>query len=354
MFAPGLGISIILFILLGLLVALDTPERSELDLSMRPIGGRALSGVLILVVVCAGVLLAAGATTRTTLAELFVAKAAADYNTGSGLPHALTLVQDALILDPDSALAHRAAVELGILQLRELASKGATANTAALQTMLKHTIAEGLAAVSADSSDYQNWLELAGLYKGLGDSGIAGAYDNAQAAYKKAAAANPTNPIPLVNAGQIALATGDATSSISYLDAALVLKPDLPAAYYLRSQAKAIVGDLAGATLDAERAVSLAQQDPIAWYNLGAVFYVSGDYTDAVSALSQAASLNTNYANAYFVLSLAYQKTGDRPLALAAMQKVNALSPGNATVEQALAYLESASSTPVALPTKPK
>jgi tetratricopeptide (TPR) repeat protein len=356
-YAPGASVSILLFLFIGLLIGFDVEYRQGNYLS--PVRLQSTIGVfagLALFIFTLCVFFSSALTMRAVAAELFVSKAAQDYAAGQPLAHALALVEQALTIDPDSAIAHRAAVEVGLLQLRDLISKGADANTAELKTTLQKTIQQGLAAVSIDSSDYQNWLSLALLYQNLASTGVAGAYDNALSAYKKAAAANPTNPIPLVNAAQITMAQNDASSTLSFLNAALVLKPDLAVAYFLRSQVKGVLGDFQGAIQDAENAVSLARQDPLGWYNLGTVFYASGDYHDASLALSQAVSLQSNYANALFVLALSEQKEGNIPGALAAMKQVAQLNPGNAVVEQALQALQApiSTSTPKAAPTPRK
>ena len=342
-YAPGAAISIVLFILLGLLIASDgvRGRRSyTLPLGVNSMWG--VLGVLATIIVSAGVLYAGAATARATVSDLFVAKASTDFAKNGSVAKAIALVQRALFIYPENAVAHRAAVQVGLLQLQELIAKGANAQTSELKATLERTIAEGLRAVAIDSNDYQNWLSLASLYQSLARSGVSGAYDQALIAYKKASAASPTNPVPLVNAGQLALAQGDAKSAVMYLDEALALKPNLAVAYYLRSQARGTLGDFPNAIEDAKAAISLAREDALGWYNLGTIFYASEDYANASLALSQAVSLQNNYANALFVLSLALQKQNNFDGALAAMQRVAELNPDNSTVKDALTSIEAA------------
>jgi len=127
---------------------------------------------------------------------------------------------------------------------------------------------------------------------------------------------------------------------MSYLDAAVILKPNLAIAYYLRSQVEARESRFSEAIEDGKMAVSLAQQDPLGWYNLGVIFYTAGDHQSAALALQQAVSLNNDYANALFVLSLVFEKLGDHPDAIIAMRRVVALNPSDETALQALANLE--------------
>ena len=347
-YTPTLAISLILFFLLGLVVALATADRSRIF--ALPLRFSSLAGALtvtVFLVVCAAMLFACVVTARAALSDLMIQKAAFDFNTDTNVERALVLVQRALVIYPQNDQAHRAAVELGLQQLQKLIASGNKSDADALKNALSQTIASGLAAVSIDSTDYQNWLSLAGAYQNLASAGVEGAYQNAIAAYEKAAAANPTNPLPLIGAGQVALAEGDATSSVNYLNAAILLKNNLAVAYYLRSQGEGQMGNLQPAIDDAKNAISLAQQDPLGWYNLGTLFYISGDYQNAATALSQAVSLNNTYSNALFMLSLTFNKLNDHDRAILAMQKVVELNPTNGTATSTLASLIAASSTPI-------
>ena len=340
-YVPGPGLSFMLFLILGLLTALEAGNEGaawSVAFSARPARLFALAAVLVFALALAG---ASVYSLRASISDLLVSKAAADYRQTNDLAAALALVQDALRWYPNNDTAHRASVEIGFLQLQQLTAEGHAGDAALLQKTLADTIQEGLRAVSIDSRNYQNWLSLATLYQNLGGAGVSGAYQNALDAYKKAAAANPTNPLPLVGAAQAESALGDSASAISYLDQALALKPNLAAAYYMRSQLEGVSRNFAAAIADAKQAVQLSQQDPLGWYNLGTLFYVSGDSPDAKIALMQAVSLNNEYANALFMLALADDKTGDHQGALAAMQKVVELNPQDPNALSALQTLES-------------
>ncbi|HEY4516382.1 MAG TPA: tetratricopeptide repeat protein [Candidatus Paceibacterota bacterium] len=342
LYSPGIAVSVSLFLLIGLTLALGIGER-EIRAVRIPLDLRAYRGMLGIAafVVVAGLITLSGASiARATTSNLFVGKSSLDYQRGGTLAHSLELVQRALVVYQGNDMAHRASVELGLLQMQQLVASGDETSADELQAALSRTIQEGLKAVSINSSNYQNWLSLATLYQSLGGAGVAGAYDNALAAYQKAATANPTNPIPLIGSAQIAIAQNNSSSSMSYLDAAVILKPNLAIAYYLRSQVEARESRFSEAIEDGKMAVSLAQQDPLGWYNLGVIFYTAGDHQSAALALQQAVSLNNDYANALFVLSLVFEKLGDHPDAIIAMRRVVALNPSDETALQALANLE--------------
>ncbi len=344
--SPSFAVSCILFFVLGLIVAHDTSDMHAMwrvAVSVRSRRGM-LAGVLGLLIVGA-VCASSYATARALISNTFVSKSSVDYAAGKGLPHSLELIQTALVWYPSNSFAHRAAVEAGLVKLQQLMQQGDASNSAQLQTTLEQTITDGISAVSINSKDYQNWLALAALYQQLANIGISGASQHALGAFKKAAAVNPTNPVPLLNAAYLTLTLGDATSAVAYLNAALGLKPDLASGYYLRSQAKEILGESQDAIADAQKAISLAENDPIGWYNLGTILYAQNDYADAISVLQKAISLQSDYSNAYFLLSLSLERSGQSSAAIEAMQKVLSLNPGDQTVVQALAQLEIATST---------
>lgn len=352
-YTPTLAVSFVLFFLLGLSIALETTDQKSVF--ALPIGVRSLrggAGVLLLLLVGAAILFASAGVMRAVISDLLIQKAAVDFNTKEDVAQAISLVQKGLLINPKNDRAHRAAVELGLLQLQDLIAKGKTSDAAGLQEALSKTIQNGLTAVSIDSGDYLNWLALATLYRNLASVGIEGAYHNAISAYEKAAAANPTNPLPLIGAGQAALGEGEASTSLNYLNAAILLKPNMAVAYFLRSQAEGQMNNFPSAIKDAQTAVSLAQQDPLGWYNLGTLLYASGDYENAAAALSQAISLNNNYSNAIFVLALSYNKLNDHERAILNMRRVVELNPNNEVASSTLANLLAASSTSATTPKK--
>jgi tetratricopeptide (TPR) repeat protein len=342
LYTPGLALSILLFAFVGLFIALDAGEEIRepyyVALHIRSAWRMALVGVLVALSFV--ILSACTYAIRAALSDMLLAQSALAYSKTSDISHSLALVREALTVYPDNDAAHRAAVELGVLQMQQLLASGTQQDTNTLQATLAQTIADGLNAVSINSSDYQNWLALAGAYAEIGGAGVQGSYAKALSAYQQAAIANPTNPLPLIGAAQVAIAQNDASSSLRYLTAAIALKPDLAAAYFLRSQVEAGQHAFAAAADDAKMAVSLSQQDPLGWYNFGSILYAEGDYATAIQALSQAVSLQNNYANALFLLSLSFEKTGNHQQAVAAMQQVVSLNPADASAAQALSNLQ--------------
>lgn len=338
-YVPSIGISILMFLLLGILAGLNASSWRVAPLSLAP--QSILAFVLLLVVSCATI---AGALTesRTIVSTLITSRAAQVYQSTGDISQTASLVSQAVSIDPQNDTAQRAAVEVGLLQFSKLAeNSGADAATRdELKNTLSTTIAHGLSAVSIDNSSYQNWLALAGLYQSLAGQGIQGAYDQAEAAWLHAASTTPANPLPQIQLGQIALVQGNASSAKAYFTRAIELKPDLALPYYLRSQIEAGQASWQEAAQDAAAAVQLANQDPLGWYNLGVILYAAGDFNNAGLAFEKAVSIQNNYSDALFALAIVYDKVGAHPNAIAAAQKVVDLNPQNAQSAQVLQNLQ--------------
>jgi tetratricopeptide (TPR) repeat protein len=343
-YLPGIVLSALMFILIGIIVALEIRDSSRapfyVDVQAGSIIG--ISSAIIVIITSVFFALAAVTAMRAVVSHILVQRAASIYTSESKIEAPLSLVHKALSVFPENDLAHRAAVEIGLLQLSKLMESGKTDNAAQeqLKSELQSTISHGLTAVSIDSADYQNWLSLAVLYKNLAGVGIEGAYENARDAYQRSMAENPTNPLPHLQLAQLSLAQGKNAEAEAEITRALALKPNFGAAYYLRSQIEAADGRYPQAIEDASNATQLAPQDPVGWYNLGSILYVAGSYNLAVEALARAASLQNNYANAIFILGLSLDQVGRHEEALAAMQAVQKLNPNDETVQKIIANLE--------------
>jgi tetratricopeptide (TPR) repeat protein len=201
-----------------------------------------------------------------------------------------------------------------------------------LQKTLTETIDHGLAAISIDRVDYQNWLTLAVLYQELAGVGIEGAYEQAQTAYTSARNENPTNPVPVFRLAQLETARGNRGAAISNLDAALVIKPDFAPAHFLRSQLLAQDQRLEDAVASAVAVVQLVPGDPLGWYNLGVILYMGRSFNEAGAAFVQAVTLQPDYSNALFMLALTFHQVGQPEQAIQAMSRVVELNPTDTTV----------------------
>ena len=147
------------------------------------------------------------------------------------------------------------------------------------------------------------------------------------------------SPLPLLQLAQLELIQENTDVALQNLAAAIQLKPDLAAAYYMASQIYASKEDFKNAIPAATQAAQYGRNDPLGWYNLGAVAYAGKDYATAAAAEEQALTLNPQYANALYILGLSYYELERPDDALQVFNALNQLSPDQKVVTDILANL---------------
>jgi Tfp pilus assembly protein PilF len=341
-YTPGVALTGLTFMLLGLLAvaaAGDAPARAG------RVGIFDLRGLLSLIalLILSGVsVAAAGVADREVLSNLYVNKGSYVYQTSNDAVGAGRAIGSALSIAPQNDRAHRAAAELGIVELAMLIQTGQADEAARtkLQETLQNTIQHGLTAVEIDGANYQNWLSLAQIYSNLAGANVEGAMDSAKNAYNQAFTAQPTNPVPKLRLAQIAVAENDLAAARTNLQEAITLKPDFAAAYYLLSQVEAAAGQGDPAVQAAATAVQLVPEDPVGWFNLGYILYAGQSYANAAQALERAATLTPDYANALFILGLTYNALDRTQDALTVLTRVGQLNPGETWIQQLMGNIQ--------------
>lgn len=358
LYVPGPALGVLAFLTAGLLVAFLVQARitRPLYVALRKEGWHSIAQSVGLAVFGLVVILSLFGVSRALTSEILLNHSIVVYNDTKDVSASANLLNKALWVNSSNARAHRAAVELGLVQLQQLMAKADPKDEnarAQLQTTLQDTIQHGLDAVALNGNDYQNWIQLAGLYQQLAGVKVAGAYENARAAYQRARTQNPSSPEPLFQLAQLEIFEGHSDEALQNLAAAVQLKPDYAAAYYVASQIYASNNDLKNALSAAALATQYAPQDPLAWYNAGAIAYASKDYANAVAALEQALTIQPDYVNAAYVLGLSYYQAGRPADSLKIFQAIETLDPNQPVVKQAIANLK-AGQSPVPTPAPAK
>lgn len=356
-YVPGTALTVLVFLAAGLLIAFShlAGLGRPLFASLRTGSGRSIALIVALAVFGFVSIAAPLSVARVLASEILLNRGIVVFNETKDTAATSALIGQALWVNPSSARAHRSAVQLGLVQLQQMLARTDAQDEAAraqLQGTLEATIQHGLAAVAIDADDYQNWLELAGLYQQLAGVQVEGAYENARAAYQRARMENPSSPVPLFQLAQLELLAGNKEAALQNLAAAVQLKLDFAAAYYAASQIYASENDLKNALASAALATQYAPQDPLAWYNAGAIAYLGRDYPNAIAALEQALALQSNYANAAYVLGLAYYDAGRTADSLKVFEALSTLDPEQQAIKGAIKNLR-AGKAPVATPTGP-
>lgn len=345
MYHPGISMVALAFLLTGTLVGWGI-HTGAIGSYIQPTRETHAKGFILSVVLVVLAVLSLGVSAmvlRTISSDIMVNRGIVIYNTSSNIAAAQTFVERSLFIDDKNERAHRAALELAMLQAASLiASKDPNASMLREQLIqaISSAIQHGLTAVSFDSADYQNWVALARVYEQLVGVQVEGAYKNAEQAYKNAIQKNPTNPLFHLRLAQLAVAQNDLVSAEQYLIQAITLKPNFAAALFLASQVAASKNDVQGALLTANAAAQSAPEEPLAWFQLGTLLFQAGRADEARLALERAVTLNGNYANAIYVLGLTYAALNRDEEAILAMERVLVLNPGNEEVEKAIKKLK--------------
>ena len=332
-YTPGLAIVALTFIFLGLFIATQMPAVRRYSVGLQD-----THSMWILAAVAIAALIVVAATlgiARIIVSDVWVNRSVITFNTSGDTARSRTLIEQALTTAPRNDRAHRAAVELGLVEFQQLAASGSADEELQqkLQESLSNTIQHGLSAVSINGTNYQNWLTLAGVYADLAGQNIPGAYENAKAAYVRSLESNPTNPLPLLRLAQLELIEENIPAAQQYLARAVEVKRDFAAAFYLDSQINASEGKYDVALAEAAEVVRLVPEDVTGWFNLGLIAYVAKDYDTARQAFERAVGIQSTYANALYFLGYSYYQLGQMDNALSTFQKVLALNPDNAELK---------------------
>jgi len=354
LYVPGPALSVLTFMLLGLAIGYATSLGRIPHAFVTARSGMLMSAsyIISLVIFTLVMIFSCFGIARVVIAETLINHSIVTFNTTGDLSRSSEFISRALHVYPQDTRAERAAVELGLLQIQKLAAASSTEQTSEeIRRTIESTIRSGLRAVTLDGDDYQNWLELANLYQQLAGANIQGAYENAQQAYAKLIAENPTNPYAYIKRAQLDLVQKNSDAALKDLLIAVKLKPDYSAAFYLASQIYASGGDYKSALTPAYSATQTAPGDPLAWYNFGAIAYAAEDYANAAPALERAVTLEPQYANALYVLGLTYYKLDRTTDAKKVFDQLNTLDPNQPVIQQIVSNLN-AGKPP--FPTAPK
>ena len=265
------------------------------------------------------------------LADLAYARATVAYGKGD-LPGATTAVNQSILFAP-SERAYQLASAIGIGRMRQIVADTKLAPTDAqqqFQAALTGGIQAGATATRLWPNNYQNWVMLGNVYQTVVPLNIAGAYENAKAAFEQAEKLSPTNPTLPFTVAQLEIAKGNAALAEEDLIKAITLKHDYTQAIFLLSQLQAQQGKAKEALQAAEAAAYFAPNDPTVLFQVGILRSANGNTDGAIDALTRAVTVNTQYANAHYFLGVMYAIKGKYDLALIELNAVGGFSPDNA------------------------
>jgi tetratricopeptide (TPR) repeat protein len=253
--------------------------------------------------------------------------AEAHYNLGNALgslgrtTDAIEELQAALSLKPRYAEAH---YSLG----NALASLGRQADA----------VAEFEAALRSrpDYAEAHNNL-------GLALSKTPGRLDDAVAHYREAIRLRPDLAEAYTNLGNAYLATpGRTGDAIPQFEQALRLRPDYADAHFYLANTLVSAGRIPEALQHYEEALRIQPDLAEASNNLGMILCRMGRLQEGLERIDAAIRMKPDFAQAHFSRGAALMQAGRKDEAIAEFQKVQALRPGDASVQRIIDMIRSA------------
>jgi tetratricopeptide (TPR) repeat protein len=231
------------------------------------------------------------------------------------------------------ALTQGYVARLGTISVDDVGQETALAQ---FREILGNAITSAEAAIAYDSTNHANEFTLASVYAEAAVYGVEGAYDQAIAAYDRAAALNPLNPeIPYMKA-RLAVGKKDIEEARALITEAIALKNNYTAAIFLLAQIEESEGNMDDAIYLAEAASSLAPLDAGLYFQLGLLKYKEEDYAGAKTALIRAVTVLPTYNNALYFLGLSYDMLDEKENAIAVFTELARRLPENIDVKDVL------------------
>lgn len=191
-----------------------------------------------------------------------------------------------------------------------------------------------------DSTNPENWINLAGFYQGMIPIEINGAYANAKTALAQASKVSPSDPAIELLKAKLEVANKNNADAMVIIKDILERKPNYLEGIFFLAELEAADGDSATAIAQLEKVASADPRNYLVFLKLGVFKYDSADYTGAVSALERSITLNPTVSNTYYLLGLAYSKVGRVDESLQIFHSLQKSFPGNTTIVKIISNLE--------------
>ena len=343
-YLPNIAVFSLAFVFAGALVAFLEGEgimsKLSFTLGIRSKTSFVLTPIVIIIligVIASSVLLYRQTASLVAYRDAQLAVAANDVDKAeAALMHANSLSQRDLYL--------RSLSNVALVKLTRLA--GAQLPTDQFQAQANKLIADARstaeAAVTLDSTNFENYLQLGGVYDTLGSLGIQNTTEPARLNYEQALRLNPKSPRVLFVLARLEYLANDHAKAKEYLTRALIERPN-----YLEAVSFIVQLDLQDknpeeASTVLKAAIAAEPTNFLLHFALGYLDYAKKDYTSAVAEFEGAVILNPVYADAKYFLGLTYSKLGRRQDAITQFTDVQTLNPGNKDVESILLNLKAA------------
>ncbi len=343
-YVPSVALMILTFFFTGIFIATlgQTGVARVYTINFINDARTSFVTVLIFIALILGMILCGYAFTRKFVANFYYNKAVSFANAGTIGAAQSNLVFASTLSNDDQF--YRSLAALYVNQLTALAANNSQnlskdAIAASLRSYFANAQAAASDAISADPTNYQNWLTRAQVYGSIVSYNVTGAYTSAASDLAQAEKLDPKNPALLLDMAELDVANNTPDKAKQDIADALALKPDYTDALFYLAQIQASQNDLPSAIQSAEAAAYINPNDSGIYFELGMLRYDNKDYAGAVSAFDQAIAITPGYANAQYFLGISDYRLGQAQAAITEFQNLKSSNPDNADVTAILANL---------------
>jgi tetratricopeptide (TPR) repeat protein len=239
-------------------------------------------------------------------------------------------------------LYQRSLSNIGLVNLTQLAKQDLPPAELAAKANIFVNDARGHAerAVILDPTNFENYLQLGGVYDTLGSLGIQNTTQAARENYEQALRLNPKSPRVLFVIARLEYVSGDHVKAKEYLYKALAERPNYLEAVSFLTQLELQDKNPEGAVSALQASIIAEPNNFLLRFALGYLEYAKRDYPSAINQFEAAVLLNPAYADAKYFLGLAYSRVNRTQEAIQQFTDVQTLNPDNKDVAAILRNLK--------------
>lgn len=345
-YVPGAAVLLITAIFTGLSIvsysALVTRSAKTIQLANNRKRGLFLMGIAVFVIVVSVTLLFAVARQYSAQATF-----AAGAQSAASIEEFEGSVQTAYNLYSDE----RFLIALNQLKLSQLQGLLAIEEpTEADQTQFANIAQQSISLANEtllrDNTSPAGYIALGDIYSILNRAGVEGAAENVRTSITEAERRDPFNPSYNLSRAFLAAQAQEYEEAREHINAAIALKNNFTAAYFLLAQIAVEEGNVEQAIAATQQVVRFEPNNPVRYYQLGMLLAANEQLPEAIQAYRQALTLDENYANARYMLGLALASQGDAEAALVELRRVQENNQENEQLRNLIAELASSGTLP--------
>lgn len=343
-YVPSLPLAAYAFLLSGCFVAFLAQKKFIKTISFAYTSDPRIgfATVLVLVAFLIGTVAGGYFVAKRVVAFLYFQNARVAFEAKGDVARAEESLSTAIKFFPADAF-YRSLIDIRLTQINELLQSkdvSAEAARARFQELLGFAVASGNAAITANPTDYTNWLALARVYASLVPLKVEGAYESAKPIMENARTRNPKSPRLVLEEARLEIAHGAKEEGKRLVGEALRLKSNYTDAIFVLAQLEIDAGNVKNAITSLEQAAFLSPNDAGLFFQLGLLKYNTNDYAGAKGALLRAVQLVPDYANARYFLGLTEYELGNITAAIGEFEAIQKTNPENSEILLIIANLK--------------